>query len=161
LKTLGHFLPAAFSHKNIRSYKKVEREVYFREFDLYLESIKKTSRESILLFFDPDNGIESPKAKPNKKKYIYWKEIVKYYNREKSLLIYQHFPRVKRKRFIKDVVKKLKMMTGAKQVYSFVMKHVVFFLVPFGDHDKKFEFAKKTEEIENVWDENITVSRWI
>jgi len=145
-------LPACgFFSQYIKSDKQIEREAYFREFDFYLENSEKAGRESKLVFFDPDNGIESPKAKPNKKIYIYWEEIAEYYNREKTLLIYQHFPYVNRERFVDDVVKKLKMMTSAKKVYSFVTKHVVFFLVPFGDHDKKFEFARKADEFANVW----------
>ena len=125
---------------------------------MYLENCERAGRESKLVFFDPDNGIESPKAKPNKKIYIYWEEIVKYYNREKTLLIYQHFPFIDHKRFVDDVVKKLKMITSAKKVYSFETKRVVFFLVPFGDHDKKFEFARKADEIANVWKEEIIIS---
>jgi hypothetical protein len=149
-------LPACvFFSQDIKSNKRVEREEYFREFDLFLENNAKAGRESKLVFFDPDNGIESPKAKPNKKRYIYWEEIAKYYNREKTLLIYQHFPFVNHKQFVHDVAKKLKKMTSAKRVYSFVTKHVVFFLVPFGDHDKKFEFARKADEIANVWNEKI------
>ncbi len=149
-------LPACgFFSQYIKSDKQIEREAYFREFDFYLENSEKAGRESKLVFFDPDNGIESPKAKLNKKIYIYWEEIAEYYNREKTLLIYQHFPFVNHKRFIDDVVKKLKMMTKAKRVYSFVAKHVVFFLVPFGDHDKKFEFTRKADEITNVWNEKI------
>jgi hypothetical protein len=149
-------LPACvFFSQYLKSDKQAEREAYFREFDLYLENAEKAGRESKLVFFDPDNGIESPKAKPNKKIYIYWEEIAEYYNRGKSLLIYQHFPFVNHERFVGDVVKKLKIETSAKKVYSFVTKHIVFFLVPFGDHDKKFEFARKAYEIVTAWNENI------
>ena len=122
----------------------------------YHASGQKAGREPKLVFFDPDNGIESPKAKPNKKAYIYWEEIAEYYNREKTLLIYQHFPYVNREQFVDDVVKKLKMMTSAMRVYSFVTKHVVFFLVPFGDHDKKFEFTRKANDVVNMWNEKIS-----
>ncbi|MFC2160639.1 hypothetical protein ACFLRW_04485 [Acidobacteriota bacterium] len=153
---ISGILPACgFFSTYIKSNKQVEREAYFREFDFYLENSVKASRESKLVFFDPDNGIESPKAKPNKKRYIYWDEITEYYSREKTLLIYQHFPRVNHERFVDDVVKKLKMKTSAKKVYSFETKQVVFFLVPFGDHDKKFEFARKADEIANVWKKKI------
>jgi len=150
-------LPACgfFSHY-IKSDKKVEREAYFREFDFYLENCEKAGQESKLVFFDPDNGIESPKAKPNKKIYIYWEEITEYYNREKTLLIYQHFPYVNRERFVDDVAKKLKVMTSAKKVYSFVTENVVFFLVPFGDHDKKFKFERKADKFANLWNVKIT-----
>ena len=152
-------LPACgFFSQYIKSNKQVEREAYFREFDFYLEKSEKANRESKLVFFDPDNGIESPKAKPNRKRYIYWAEIAKYYDRQKTLLIYQHFPRVDQELFVNDVVKKLKMKTGTKKVYSFAAEQVVFFLVPFRDHDKKFEFARKADEFANLWNEK-TISK--
>lgn len=52
-----------------------------------------------LLFFDPDNGI-APNANPKKasgsSKFITLDEIAGAYASSRSVLIYQHFPRVKR-----------------------------------------------------------------
>lgn len=49
-----------------------------------------------LVFFDPDNGLEAasvPKHHPKAGKYIYWDELVPFWNRGHTLLIYHHLNR--------------------------------------------------------------------
>ena len=49
-----------------------------------------------LVFFDPDNGLEIasvPKHHPKAGKYIYWDELVPFWNRGHALLIYHHLNR--------------------------------------------------------------------
>jgi hypothetical protein len=49
-----------------------------------------------LVFFDPDNGLEVasiPKYHPKAGKYIYWDELVPFWNRGNTLLIYHHLNR--------------------------------------------------------------------
>jgi hypothetical protein len=49
-----------------------------------------------LVFFDPDNGLEIPsvpKHHPRAGKYIYWDELVPFWNRGDTLLIYHHLNR--------------------------------------------------------------------
>ena len=59
------------------------------------------------VFLDPDNGIEVPSARlrrPWVSKYVYWSELKSIYAGGQSLLVYQHFPRVVRERFIPFVM---------------------------------------------------------
>jgi hypothetical protein len=56
------------------------------------------TKNSELVFFDPDNGIEVasiPKHHPNAGKYIYWDELVQFWRRGQALLIYHHLNRTK------------------------------------------------------------------
>ena len=56
-----------------------------------------------LLFFDPDNGIEVPSKALGQKdssKYIYWDELAESWKHAQSLLVFQHFPRVRRDAYI-------------------------------------------------------------
>ncbi len=49
-----------------------------------------------LVFFDPDNGLETasvPKHHPKAGKYIYWDELAPFWNRGHTLLIYHHLNR--------------------------------------------------------------------
>lgn len=49
-----------------------------------------------LVFFDPDNGLEAssvPKHHPKAGKYIYWDELIPFWNRGDALLIYHHLNR--------------------------------------------------------------------
>ena len=128
----------------------VEKDNYFAEFDRHLENVKDKveNRETKMIFFDPDNGIEPRKAKPHRKKYIYESEIKKYFiDKQKTLLIYQHFAREKQIQFIKRKADQLMEITKAPKVYSFKTKNVVFFLAPYNGHDTEFEFERIIGEI--------------
>ena len=143
-----------FFSKEMKSNRKVERETYFAEFDRDLRNVKDKRKncETKMIFFDPDNGIESQKAKPHRKKYIYLSEIEKYFKeKKKTILIYQHFPMKKREIFIEDEAERIHTITKAPKVYSFKTPHVVFFLVPYDGHDTEFEFERKIKEIETRW----------
>lgn len=128
---------------------KLERENYFAEFDRHLENTKVNGEnsEAKMIFFDPDNGIESRKAKPHRTKYIYESEIEKYFMEKKTLLLYQHFTREEQRQFIKSKAEQLMEITKAPKVYSFKTTNVVFFLVPYPGHDAEFEFERIIGEI--------------
>ncbi len=49
-----------------------------------------------LVFFDPDNGIETasiPKTHPKAGKYIYWEDLIPFWRRGQSLVVYHHLNR--------------------------------------------------------------------
>jgi hypothetical protein len=51
-----------------------------------------------LIFFDPDNGLETPsvpKVHRNAGKYIYWDELAKFWLRGANLLVYHHLNRTR------------------------------------------------------------------
>ena len=51
-----------------------------------------------LVFFDPDNGLEirsAPKHHPNAGKFIYWDELLPFWRRGQTLLVYHHLNRTK------------------------------------------------------------------
>lgn len=84
-----------------------------------------------LVFFDPDNGMETklPKGRKNSSKYVYLDELASFYGIGKSLLIYQHFPRIKRQAFIASCADRLRQFAGDAALWAFTTAHVVFFLV--------------------------------
>lgn len=86
-----------------------------------------------LVFFDPDNGLEVsiPKGRKNSSKYLYLDEAAGFYATGKSLLIYQHFPRVERKAFIASCTHRLSSVApdAAIWIWAFTTAHVVFFLL--------------------------------
>jgi hypothetical protein len=56
----------------------------------------RTTAGRDLIFFDPDNGIQVasiPKHHPKSGKYIYWDELMPFWDREQVLLIYHHLNR--------------------------------------------------------------------
>ncbi len=84
-----------------------------------------------LVFFDPDNGLEVslPKGRKNSSKYLYLDEVSAFYASGKSLLIYQHFPHVKRSVFIGNCAERLGAVAPGASLWAFTTAHVVFLLV--------------------------------
>lgn len=86
-----------------------------------------------LVFFDPDNGMEvksKPCGRRESSKYLYWCELEEAFSRGFSVLVYQHFPRAKRERFIRERAEEICERTGVGTVYSFRTAYVTFFLLP-------------------------------
>lgn len=142
---------------NSRFFKRVlkdnanERDVFFQEFLNF-------SQNSELIFFDPDNGIEVKsvaRGKPGSSKYVYWKELENFYQLDKSLLIYQHFPRVNRELFITSLSSKVFRTTCASTIFMFVTSHVLFLLIPQQRHETIFR--KESKRLANSWKGRIKV----
>src|SRR5690606_4640768 len=62
-------------------------------------------------------------------KYLYLDEAAKFYATGKSLLIYQHFPRIERTVFLSLRAKQLRTVAPGCTIWAFTTAHVVFFLV--------------------------------
>jgi hypothetical protein len=120
----------------------------------------ESARECDLVFFGPDNGIEvksKPYGRKGSSKYLYWHEIEDFWKAGHSLLIYQHFPRVKRDPFIETKGRQLMEKTGAPEVLSFRTSHVLFLLVS-QDERREF-FLERSKEVAEVWGSQILVAR--
>jgi hypothetical protein len=89
-------------------------------------------RDVDLIFFDPDNGLEVsslPKGRKNSSKYLYFDEVAAFYASGKSLLIYQHFPRVERSVFLARCAERLRSVAPGASLWAFTTAHVVFLLL--------------------------------
>jgi len=85
-----------------------------------------------LIFFDPDNGLDVPskkKGQRNSSKFVYRDEVTTVFNGGKSVLIYQHFTRQKRRHFVERIGRSLKDLMPNSSIWAFCTAHVVFFLV--------------------------------
>lgn len=97
----------------------------------FMEHCASEFRDAELVFFDPDNGLEValPKGRKNSSKYLYLEEVGAFYDAGKSLLIYQHFPRVERTAFLTSCIERLRGVAPGCTVWAFTTSHVVFFLL--------------------------------
>ena len=105
-----------------------------------------------LIFLDPDNGIEVksvPYGRKHSEKYIYWQEIRSLVEHEHSLLIYQHFPRVKRSLYIDRIKDTIKVETGYSDVFAFRTSRVVFFLAIHSNHSR--QLGEAIERVKQTW----------
>lgn len=128
-----------------------ERHQYFTEM---LESF----READLIFFDPDNGFETPSrplGRRNSNKYIYLNELSDTYSAGHSVLVYQHFVRESRDSFIERIAELIQSKTEAAKLYSFRTPHVVFFLASQDKHAEHFD--SRTRQVSEVWGKQIQV----
>jgi hypothetical protein len=131
--------------------KNVQRNDYFREALWALRGCN-------VIFFDPDNGIEvqSPgRGNRGSAKYIYWKELRVAYANGHSLLVYQHFPRVERARFVPFLADRLRDELCAPRVVGFSTPYVAFFLVHQAAHSAALE--KAAETVQSRWSGQIEV----
>jgi len=126
-----------------------ERVSYFKKF-------ADISKGCNLIFFDPDNGLEvksKPYGRRDSSKYLFWKEVIEFFSKGHSLLIYQHFPRRKRNQFIETLVNEITGKTGSKEVFSFQTPRVLFLLAT---HVRDLKLIRKsTEKVHELWDNEI------
>ena len=95
-----------------------------------------------LVFFDPDNGLETPSTasgRKNSSKYVYLDEISEFYGAGKSVLVYQHFPRKERTAFVADCVERLAAVAPDAAIWTYRTKHVVFLLLVNPENVSKVE----------------------
>jgi hypothetical protein len=122
----------------------------------YFANLLDQFRETDLIFFDPDNGLEVESCLYGSKysnKYLYWHELKQAFSKGKSVLVYQHFIREGRDQFITRIAKKLIEQLGSTEVLSFRTAHVVFFLVPQPEHALHFE--KQADIVAKRWQKQI------
>lgn len=143
---------------NCRFYSEiVEDDVELREayFNRFLEFAKSAD----LVFFDPDNGLEVnsiPRGKRNSSKYLYWSEVKASYKAGHSILIYQHFPRMQRESFIRNLVQQFKAITEVGRIFYYETRHVVFFLLTQPEHEELF--IENNANVLNVWGKTMRIS---
>ena len=127
----------------------------------FFKGLLRFAKDSDLIFFDPDNGLEVksvPLGKKNSSKYLYWEEVKEAYSAGYSLLIYQHIPRKPRNLFIQQLVAKFRTIVGVQNVLSFCTSHVVFFLLPQKNHEE--QFRERCSQISKTWGSKIAVTQF-
>ncbi len=124
---------------------------------IFADCIKDFSAQD-LIFFDPDNGIEiksKPEGRKDSNKFLYFSEIADAFRRDHSVLIYQHFPRIQRDRYIAKRVAQLRQSTGCKSIFSFSTSFVCFFLL--AQSDRVDFFSSKIETVQKHWGDQFEI----
>ncbi len=120
------------------------------------------SRSSSLIFLDPDNGIEVasvPLGRKGSSRYLYWRELDQFWEAGKSILIYQHFPRVERSAFIRRMVDGIFDHIPASLCISFQTSRVLFVLLPQASMEASFD--RRSAEVARRWAGQFTVMRFV
>ena len=125
----------------------------------YFERAESALNEANLVFFDPDNGMEVPSipiGRRGSSKYLYWSELSRFVGAGHSVLVFQHFPRMERKKFVTLSTKKFRRMLGATRIYSIASSNVVYLLLPQERHREAI--AAAVEEFRRRWRSNISIN---
>jgi len=107
---------------------------------------RRALAEADLVFFDPDNGLDVPsvqRGQRNSSKYVTVQEVRSFYGAGKSVLIYQHFPRVKRPHFLAQCGDRLRKAMPDAQLWAFPTKHTAFLLAIRPEHQRMLEPAAR------------------
>ena len=111
-----------------------------------------------LVFLDPDNGLEIPSLPLGRKgssKFAAWREVEELWRGGSSVLIYQHYPRTPRSRFVASTQDELRARTGAPTVWAFSTSNVLFLLATQDRH--RDAVRRAVEEGLPPWRDQITV----
>ncbi len=144
----NQLIPSAVYFSDRLKDNRSDRERYFQRF-------KDCTAGSELVFFDPDNGIEVPSVKFGRKdsrKYIYWQEITDAFTTGRSVLIYQHFPRIEREMFVQKLIGQFSTKFPVATSFSFSTPNTVFLLIS-QPHRRQY-FEEKFHETVTAWDLN-------
>jgi hypothetical protein len=124
----------------------------------YFAEMLQSFRSIDLIFFDPDNGFEIPSKRLGRKdssKYLYWEEMSSTYTAGHSVLVYQHFVRENRERFIDRIADKIRAQTDVAALYSLRTPNVVFFLASQPLHAE--HFRHQVERVFVAWGNQIQI----
>ena len=118
------------------------REEWFRR---ALNALQATE----LVFFDPDNGLETPSKKRHRAdgpRYVWYDELEPFLDREKSLIVYQHGNREKggAEQVIKRRACDLRSALKCERIWAVQWHRVqsrVYFLIPATEHIARMEQA--------------------
>jgi hypothetical protein len=118
------------------------------------------SGDADLIFFDPDNGLNVKSVKYGNRrssKYLYRHEVEQFFKLGNSLLIYQHFPHVKREPFIAGLAGELMSLVSTTVVMTFQTSNVVFFLLSQPRHREHLDST--IAQLTGSWGSQIRINR--
>jgi hypothetical protein len=124
----------------------------------YIGEARRALGHCDLVFVDPDNGIEVPSTSfgaRGSSKYVYWSELQALYAQGHSLLIYQHYPRVVRERFVPFLTDRLVERLPGSTVVAFSTPYVVFLLAHQPRHSAALGAA--VDPVRRQWSGQIAV----
>lgn len=124
----------------------------------FVSNFLKFAKNSKLVFFDPDNGIEVksvPYGRKNSSKYVYYSEVQRTFKNGHSILIYQHLPPKSRVSLASSLGQRLAETTNANRIYLYWTQFVLFFLIAQSHIVSHVEEANK--KIALIWSDQIRV----
>jgi len=127
----------------------------------YFKELHQQCRSAELIFFDPDNGMQVPSVptrSPKADKYLFWEEAKDLFTSGRSLLVYQHFPRVNRRRYIREMSRRFSINVGAPRIVTFRTSSVVYFLCI--NSAQVEAYRRIADKVSRRWGNKFIISRY-
>lgn len=123
----------------------------------WFAALKRAVDSADIVFLDPDNGFEVksvPYGRKGSSKYVFWDEVETLASAGKSLVIYQHFRRVKRVELIAGMEAELRERTGLAFAKGMRTSHVLFLVAAQDAHRTAIE--RGLDRVRQKWAEQIS-----
>lgn len=118
----AQLVPDAAHHRALLTDDAVARDAYFAE-------LRGKAASHRVLFFDPDNGLDVPSVRKGQRgssRYLYMSELGSLRPLDCSVVVYQHFPRVKREDFVRSQLGRLNAALGDRKVFGLYSSRVAY-----------------------------------
>jgi hypothetical protein len=130
---------------------------------IWLSKALHSTSDCDLIFFDPDNGLETksvPPHSPKSGKYIFWNELLPFWERGQSLLIYHHLNRTAPIERQYEILKeKFSLRFEAADIRCFLFRRGScrhFWLIANKQHSSKLELSTQAL-LQSPWREYFDV----
>jgi hypothetical protein len=131
------------------------------ERDAWRQELLDAACNADLVFVDPDIGIEIPSKAVGRKgssMYVTWQEIRGIWEKDCSILIYQHFRREPRAVFAERMAAELREHTGARFIEAIRTPYVLF-LLAVQERDE-MQFREAVSLLPKQWNGQIVPMRY-
>jgi hypothetical protein len=117
----------------------------------YFEAALSELKGADLIFFDPDNGLDvgTKRGRVGSSKYLYRDEVAETYGRGHSVLVYQHFPHIKRDQFLAGLGPDLLSHAPQARLWCFRTSQIAFLLLIHPSHAR--ELTRAAEQAASRW----------
>jgi hypothetical protein len=99
----ARFLAHRFSYEDSLGDSRPARDAWFAR-------LAELADQAPILFLDPDNGLEIAsvlRGRAGSRRYVFLDEIATLHHRDRAVCVYQHFPRVERRRYLDTQLQRL------------------------------------------------------
>lgn len=125
-----------------------------RIIDAFLKRLQPRS----LVFLDPDNGLSVASVRiggKNADKYVFPDEVTRVWHAGHSIMLYQHFPRVRRDAYVANQLERLAQATTGGVYCALMTSHVAFLVCLHPEHVPLFQ--KLSERVEKTWTPHVKI----
>jgi len=126
----------------------------------YFDGLWDSLERQCVVFFDPDNGLpvaSRPKGRKLSSKYLYWDEARECSSRGHSLIVFQHFARTERWRYLEGLLDRLRVETGLEEAFAIQSPNVAFLVAAQEEHAEALNVAAGS--IARRWNGRIGIVR--